>query len=106
MNNNTGMLCESGQSALLIIDVQTHLTAIMPAKVLARLQRNMGLLLTAARLLNMPVFAKIGLSGQLKGPGSTTEAGRTIPTTGTGSQTGATTDQGSLSWRNIGDKPG
>ncbi len=51
------MLCERDSSALLIIDVQTHLTAIMPAKVLARLQRNMGLLLNAAGLMDIPVFA-------------------------------------------------
>ena len=54
---NMSMLCESDSSALLVIDVQTHLTAIMPAKVLARLQRNMGLMLNAARLLEIPVFA-------------------------------------------------
>jgi nicotinamidase-related amidase len=56
-NKNTSMLCDPDSSALLVIDVQTHLTAIMPAKVLARLQRNMGLLLTAARLYEIPVFA-------------------------------------------------
>ena len=55
--NNLNMLCEPDQSALLVIDVQTHLTAIMPAKVLARLQRNMGLMLNAANLLDIPVFA-------------------------------------------------
>jgi isochorismate hydrolase len=54
---NTNMLCEPDKSALLVIDVQTHLTAIMPAKVLARLQRNMGLMLNAANLLDIPVFA-------------------------------------------------
>ncbi len=54
---NTNLLCEPDNSALLIIDVQTHLTAIMPTKVLARLQRNMGLLLHAAKLLEIPVFA-------------------------------------------------
>jgi len=56
MNNNTGMLCEAENSVLLVIDVQTHLTSIMPAKVLARLQRNMGLLLNVAKLLGIPVF--------------------------------------------------
>lgn len=55
--NNMSMLCEADSSALLVIDVQTHLTAIMPTKVLARLQRNMGLLLHAAKLLKIPVFA-------------------------------------------------
>jgi isochorismate hydrolase len=56
-NNDTSMLCEPDNSALLVIDVQTHLTAVMPAKVLARLQRNMGLMLNAAKLLDIPVFA-------------------------------------------------
>jgi len=56
-DKDSGMLCEADKSALLIVDVQTHLTAIMPAKVLARLQRNMGLLLHAAKLLDIPVFA-------------------------------------------------
>ena len=40
-----------------VIDVQVRLTATMPAKVLARLQRNMGLLLKAAATLGVPVFA-------------------------------------------------
>ncbi len=44
-------------SALIIIDVQTQLTEAMPMKVLARLQRNIGLLLRAARALSVPVLA-------------------------------------------------
>ena len=44
-------------SALIIIDIQTRLTEAMPMKVLARLQRNTGLLLRAARELAVPVFA-------------------------------------------------
>lgn len=44
-------------SALVIIDIQTKLTAVMPMKVLARLQRNTGLLLRAARALGVPVLA-------------------------------------------------
>lgn len=44
-------------SALVIMDIQTQLTAAMPMKVLARLQRNTGLLLRAARTLGVPVFA-------------------------------------------------
>ncbi len=55
--NNTNLLCEANSSALLVVDVQTHLTAIMPAKVLARLQRNMSLMLNAANLMDIPVFA-------------------------------------------------
>ena len=51
------MLCDENKSALLVVDVQTHLTAVMPAKVLARLQRNIGLLLNAASLHDIPVFA-------------------------------------------------
>ncbi len=50
-------LCDVETSALGIVDIQTHLTAVMPAKVLARLQRNAGLLIKAAGALNVPVFA-------------------------------------------------
>jgi len=57
MTNEAATLCEESNSVLLVIDVQTHLTAIMPAKVLARLQRNIGMLLKAAALLEIPVFA-------------------------------------------------
>jgi nicotinamidase-related amidase len=51
------MLCELQNSILAIIDVQPRLTAAMPAKVLARLQRNTTLLLRAATLLGVPVVA-------------------------------------------------
>lgn len=44
-------------SVLVIIDIQTRLTSVMPMKVLARLQRNTGLLLRAAGALQVPVFA-------------------------------------------------
>ncbi len=54
-NENTAIL-EPENSVLVIIDIQTHLTAVMPAKVLARLQRNTGLLLNAAKTLDIPVF--------------------------------------------------
>ncbi len=57
MTTTVPMLCDESKSALLIVDVQTHLTAVMPAKVLARLQRNIGLLLNAAGMQNIPVFA-------------------------------------------------
>ena len=42
---------------MLIIDIQTQLTAVMPAKVLARLQRNTGLLINTAEKLALPIFA-------------------------------------------------
>jgi nicotinamidase-related amidase len=44
-------------SIVVVVDIQTRLTAAMPMKVLARLQRNTGLLLKAARALGVPVFA-------------------------------------------------
>jgi len=50
-------LCDPSDSALMIVDIQTHLTAAMPVKVLARLQRNAGLLLKTGALLNIPVYA-------------------------------------------------
>lgn len=56
-NQIEDFLCSAEQSNLLVVDVQTHLTAVMPAKVLARLQRNMGLLLHAAGLMEIPVYA-------------------------------------------------
>jgi len=55
-NERTG-LCDEQRSSLLIVDIQTRLTAAMPVKVLARLQRNAGLLLKSATLLNIPVMA-------------------------------------------------
>ena len=54
---NYTSLCDAGNSALLIIDIQTQLTAVMPAKVLARLQRNTGLLVNTAARLALPIFA-------------------------------------------------
>lgn len=50
-------LCDRDQSSLAVVDIQTRLTAAMPVKVLARLQRNTGLLLKTAALLNIPVHA-------------------------------------------------
>lgn len=52
-----GILCDSGNSVLTVIDIQTRLTAAMPAKVLARLQRSSSLLLRAAAALDIPVYA-------------------------------------------------
>ncbi len=56
MTNNS-LLCNSENSALVIVDIQTKLTSAMPMKVLARLQRNSALLCKAADLLNVPVLA-------------------------------------------------
>ncbi|MCY4211222.1 MAG: isochorismatase family protein [Gammaproteobacteria bacterium] len=50
-------LCEAGNSVLLVIDIQTELTAITPLKVLARLQRNTSLLIRTAVSLGLPIFA-------------------------------------------------
>ena len=41
---------------MLIVDIQTRLTAIMPTKVLARLQRNISLLINTASKLAVPIF--------------------------------------------------
>ncbi len=51
------LLCHENESSLVVVDIQTRLTAAMPVKVLARLQRNAGLLLKSATLLNIPVMA-------------------------------------------------
>ena len=50
------LLCDSDNSCLLVIDIQTHLTAAMPAKVLDRLKRNSSMLLKTANLLSIPIF--------------------------------------------------
>ena len=50
-------LCQAEDSLLAIVDIQTKLTAAMPMKVLARLQRNSGMLLKAASLLEIPIIA-------------------------------------------------
>lgn len=54
---STARLCHADQSALLVVDIQNRLTAAMPAKVLARIQRNVETLLKAADLLQIPVIA-------------------------------------------------
>ena len=54
---NYTSLCDAGNSVLMVIDIQTELTAVMPVKVLARLQRNTGLLVNTATRLALPVFA-------------------------------------------------
>ena len=50
------MTCDAGSSALVIVDIQTKLTGVMPVKVLARLQRYTGILIKAANILRIPVF--------------------------------------------------
>ena len=54
---NYTSICDAGNSVLLVIDIQTELTSVMPVKVLARLQRNTGLLINTAFRLALPVFA-------------------------------------------------
>ncbi len=51
------LICNVEDSLLLIVDIQTKLTAAMPIKVLARLQKYTSLLLKAADLLDVPVVA-------------------------------------------------
>lgn len=51
------LLCDANSSCLLMIDIQTRLTAAMPGKVLDRLKRNSALLLKTAGYLSIPVFA-------------------------------------------------
>jgi len=54
---STSLLGKAEDSCLLVIDIQTRLTAAMPVKVLDRLKRNATLLITAARTLSIPVLA-------------------------------------------------
>ncbi len=49
-------LCNADNSCLVIIDIQTRLTAAMPIKVLARLKRNINILLQGADKLSIPVL--------------------------------------------------
>ena len=53
---NSPMTCDADASVLLVIDIQTKLTAVMPVKVLARLQRYTGALIKAANPLAIPVY--------------------------------------------------
>jgi len=53
----TARLCRVDQSVLVVIDIQNRLTAAMPVKVLARIQRNVETLIKAATLLQIPVIA-------------------------------------------------
>jgi len=58
-------LADASASTLVLMDIQTRLTAAMPAKVLARLQRNCGHLIRSASLLDIPVFASEQYPGGL-----------------------------------------
>ena len=49
-------LCNADNSCLVIIDIQTRLTSAMPIKVLARLKRNINILLQGANKLSIPVL--------------------------------------------------
>jgi len=51
------LICSAEDSCLLIIDIQSRLTAAMPVKVLERLKRNSTMLLNTAKNLSIPVFA-------------------------------------------------
>jgi nicotinamidase-related amidase len=53
----TNLLCKADDSCLLVIDIQTRLTAAMPGKVLDRLKRNTILLINTAKILSVPVLA-------------------------------------------------
>lgn len=56
---NTDLLCSADNSCLLVIDIQTRLTAAMPTRVLDRLKHNSAILLNAANTLSIPVFATL-----------------------------------------------
>ena len=49
-------LCEQNNCVLTLVDIQTQATGAMPMKVLARLQRNIGLLVQVAATLQIPVL--------------------------------------------------
>ena len=49
-------LCNADNSCLVVIDIQTRLTSAMPIKVLARLKRNINVLLQGAETLSIPVL--------------------------------------------------
>ena len=49
-------LCQAEKSSLLIIDAQEHLIAAMPNKIVAKLKRNINILLQATTSLTIPVL--------------------------------------------------
>lgn len=64
-SKNQTTLCEQDNCVLMLIDVQTGQTASMPLKVLARLQRNIGLLIKASTALQIPVLASEQKPGKM-----------------------------------------
>ena len=54
--NNLPLTCDADSSVLVVVDIQTKLTGVMPVKVLARLQRYTGILIKSANILKIPVF--------------------------------------------------
>jgi nicotinamidase-related amidase len=57
LKSTASLLCDAKNSTLIVIDIQTHLTAVMPTKVLARLKKNTSLLIKAADALSIPILA-------------------------------------------------
>ncbi len=55
--NIDAYLCNADNSCLVVIDIQTRLTSAMPVKVLARLKRNINILLQSAETLAIPVLS-------------------------------------------------
>lgn len=53
--NTPPLLCQAGQSVLLIIDIQQRLAGAMPEQALHSVVKHTGLLLKAAGLLDIPV---------------------------------------------------
>lgn len=51
------LICEATKSQIVVIDIQTKLGEVMPAKVLSRVVENTRLLLNAAQKLAIPVLA-------------------------------------------------
>jgi len=55
-NTNIKQLCNVEDSCLIVIDIQTKLTAAIPEKVINRLRKNTDILLNAANQLGVPVI--------------------------------------------------
>ena len=56
-SEHAGILCDAADSSLLVIDIQSRLTDSMPVKVIDRLKNNSATLITAAKILSIPVLA-------------------------------------------------
>jgi len=54
--SQTALLCDAAESVLVVIDIQERLAKAMPDKPLQHLVERTGLLLQAARLLDIPVL--------------------------------------------------